>query len=103
MDVAPFEQLLKQTMGLDAASSGSAVVRRAVQERLATCQLPDEQAYWKRLGSSAPELQELIEAVVAWSCRRPGSSATRRRPSRRWHAFFAKTGGPRRRRRGCAC
>ncbi|MBT2334377.1 methyltransferase domain-containing protein [Variovorax paradoxus] len=78
MDVAPFEQLLKQTMGLDAASIGSAVVRRAVQERLAACQLPDAQAYWERLGSSAPELQELIEAVVVpetWFFRDPASFA----------------------------
>jgi len=78
MDVAPFEQLLKQTMGLDAASIGSAVVQRAVQERLAACQLPDAQAYWERLGSSAPELQELIEAVVVpetWFFRDPASFA----------------------------
>ncbi|WPH17633.1 CheR family methyltransferase [Variovorax paradoxus] len=78
MDVAPFEQLLKQTMGLDAASIGSAVVRRAVQERLAACRLPDAQAYWERLGSSAPELQELIEAVVVpetWFFRDPASFA----------------------------
>ena len=78
MDVAPFEQLLKQAMGLDAASIGSAVVRRAVQERLAACQLPDAQAYWERLGSSAPELQELIEAVVVpetWFFRDPASFA----------------------------
>ncbi|MGJ3703221.1 CheR family methyltransferase [Variovorax sp. AFSI2.2] len=78
IDVAPFEQLLKQAMGLDAASIGSAVVRRAVQERLAACQLPDAQAYWERLGSSAPELQELIEAVVVpetWFFRDPASFA----------------------------
>jgi len=78
MDVAPFEQLLKQAMGLDAASIGSAVVQRAVQERLAACQLPDAQAYWERLGSSAPELQELIEAVVVpetWFFRDPASFA----------------------------
>lgn len=78
MDVAPFEQLLKQAMGLDAASIGSAVVRRAVQERLAACQLPDAQAYLERLGSSAHELQELIEAVVVpetWFFRDPASFA----------------------------
>lgn len=78
MDVAPFEQLLKQAMGLDAASIGSAVVRRAVQERLAACQLPDAQAYLERLGSSASELQELIEAVVVgetWFFRDPASFA----------------------------
>jgi len=78
MDVARFEQLLKQTMGLDAASIGSAVVQRAVQERLAACQLPDAQAYWERLGSSAPELQELIEAVVVpetWFFRDPAAFA----------------------------
>jgi len=78
IDVAPFEQLLKRAMGLDAAAIGSTVVRRAVQERLAACQLPDAQAYWERLGSSAPELQELIEAVVVpetWFFRDPASFA----------------------------
>ncbi|MGJ7497967.1 CheR family methyltransferase [Variovorax sp. RT4R15] len=78
MDIARFEQLLKRTMGLDAASIGSAAVERAVQERLSACRLPDAQAYWELLSSSAPELQELIEAVVVpetWFFRDPASFA----------------------------
>ena len=76
MDTARFEQMLKQTMGLDAASIGSAAVERAVQERLAACRLPDPQAYWERLSRSGAELQELIEAVVVpetWFFRDPAS------------------------------
>ena len=78
MDTARFEHLLKQAMGLDAASIGSAAVERAVQERLSACRLPDPQAYWERLSRSGAELQELIEAVVVpetWFFRDPASFA----------------------------
>ncbi|KQV89506.1 protein-glutamate O-methyltransferase CheR [Pelomonas sp. Root1237] len=76
MDMTRFEQLLKQTMGLDAASIGSAAVERAVQERLSACGLADAQAYWERLCGSSVELQELIEAVVVpetWFFRDPAA------------------------------
>lgn len=76
MEIARFEQLLKQTMGLDAASIGSAAVERAVQERLSACRLADAQTYWERLSGSGTELQELIEAVVVpetWFFRDPAS------------------------------
>jgi chemotaxis protein methyltransferase WspC len=76
MDTTRFEQLLKQTMSLDAASIGSAAVERAVQERLSACQLADAQTYWERLSGSGTELQELIEAVVVpetWFFRDPAS------------------------------
>lgn len=76
MDTARFEHLLKQTMGLDAASIGSASVERAVQERLSACGLADAQAYWERLSGSGTELQELIESVVVpetWFFRDPAS------------------------------
>ena len=59
-----FNGLLKQAMGLDAASIGSAAVERAVQERMSSCKLDSPQAYWEHVGSSNAELQELIEAVV---------------------------------------
>src|SRR6266566_4795763 len=59
-----FEKLLKQTMGLDAASIGISAIERAVQTRLSACQLRDAQAYWDHLHASKTELQELIETVV---------------------------------------
>ncbi|HKY40189.1 MAG TPA: CheR family methyltransferase [Polyangiaceae bacterium] len=62
--IAEFEKLLKQTMGLDAASIGSAAVECAVRARQAACKLDDIRAYWQRVSSSKAELQELIETVV---------------------------------------
>lgn len=62
--VSDFENLLKLSMGLDAASIGSSAIERAVHERQAACRLKDVQAYWKHVSSSETELQELIEAVV---------------------------------------
>jgi hypothetical protein len=43
---------LKQTMGLDAASIGSAAVERAVQERLSACRLADAQTHHAAAASS---------------------------------------------------
>ena len=64
MVLAEFENLLKQEMGLDAASIGSASIERAVQERLGACKLKDLRAYWELVSTSESERQELIEAVV---------------------------------------
>jgi chemotaxis protein methyltransferase WspC len=64
MDAADFESLLKESMGLNAASIGSSAIERAVQERLAACNLQNRQAYWEHVRGSDTELQELIEAVV---------------------------------------
>lgn len=64
MQLIEFENLLKQAMGLDAASIGLSAIERAVQIRLAACKLKDPQDYWVQVNSSAVELQELIEAVV---------------------------------------
>jgi chemotaxis protein methyltransferase WspC len=61
---AEFEDLLKQTMGLDAASVGAAAIERAVQQRLAACGLRDADAYLERVLASTDERQELIEAVI---------------------------------------
>jgi len=61
---AELEKLLQQTMGLDAATIGSASIERAVQERQAACKLRDPQAYLDRVRTSEGELQKLIEAVV---------------------------------------
>ena len=41
MAFAEFEGLLKQTIGLDAASIGASAIERAVQERLSACGLAD--------------------------------------------------------------
>ncbi|HSI37884.1 MAG TPA: CheR family methyltransferase [Methylotenera sp.] len=64
MDYAEFEGLLKQAMGLDAASIGSSAIERAVQMRMLACELNDMLAYWELVQTSTTELQALIEAVV---------------------------------------
>jgi chemotaxis protein methyltransferase WspC len=61
---AKIEALLKQAMGLHAASIGSASVERAVRVRLAACGAATMADYWERLRNSRGELQELIEVVV---------------------------------------
>jgi chemotaxis protein methyltransferase WspC len=58
------EDLLKQEMGLDAASIGSSAIERAVQERLLICKMIDVRAYYEYVRGSQVELQELIEAIV---------------------------------------
>jgi chemotaxis protein methyltransferase WspC len=64
MGPGDFEALLRTSIGLNAASIGSSAVARAVQQRLAACQLRDPIAYWDRVRASDTELQALIEAVV---------------------------------------
>jgi chemotaxis protein methyltransferase WspC len=64
MGLAALEGLLKASMGLSAVSIGSAAIARAVQERLAACNLGDSLAYLERVRASGTELQALIEAVV---------------------------------------
>ena len=64
MGSADFEGLLRRSIGLNAASIGSAAIARAVQERLSACKLGDPAAYWERVRTSDTELQALIEAVV---------------------------------------
>lgn len=59
-----FANLLKQTMGLDAASIGDSAIERAVQERQSACKLKDTQAYWEHVLTCDAELQELVESVV---------------------------------------
>lgn len=78
MVIDRFETLLKQAMGLDAASIGSLAVERAVQERLSARKLPNLRTYWALLSGSDTELQALIEAVVVpetWFFRDPASFA----------------------------
>lgn len=64
MDYAEFENLLKQAMGLDAASIGSSAIEHAVQVRMSACELNDMLAYLELVRASTTELQALIEAVV---------------------------------------
>jgi chemotaxis protein methyltransferase WspC len=74
-----FENLLKNAMGLDTPSIGSAAIERAVRLRMATLGLKQADDYRQQLRSSADELQELIEAVVVpetWFFRDPEAFAT---------------------------
>jgi chemotaxis protein methyltransferase WspC len=73
-----FASLLRQSMGLDAASIGSGAIDRAVEERQSICGLKDPNAYWELAHASETELQELIEAVVVpetWFFRDPEAFA----------------------------
>ncbi len=64
MVLVEFTNLLKETMGLDAASIGASVIERAVQQRLEACDVQSAATYLEHVRSSETELQELIEAVV---------------------------------------
>jgi len=64
MPLADFEDLLKQAIGLDAASVGSATIERAIQLRMAVVGLIGLEDYWQLTSNSNHELQELVEAVV---------------------------------------
>jgi chemotaxis protein methyltransferase WspC len=59
-----FERLLKDAIGLHAASIGSPAIERAVQERMSACRILDAHAYWEHVTASSVELYELVEAVV---------------------------------------
>ena len=56
--------LLKRTMGMDAAAIGPSAIDRAVQDRRSALKFTDEEAYLNHLRVSESELTELIEAVV---------------------------------------
>jgi len=58
------EALLKERIGLDAASVGAGVIARAVEERRQVLGTNDPAAYWNLLHAVPDELQALIEAVV---------------------------------------
>jgi chemotaxis protein methyltransferase WspC len=64
MALSHIERLLKESIGLDAASIGVSAIERAVQERLVACRLTTEKEYWELVRGSNVELQALIEAVV---------------------------------------
>lgn len=62
--MSQFAVLLKQTMGLDVASVGPALIERAVQTRMEVLGLLDPHTYFLSLHGNAAELQELIELVI---------------------------------------
>lgn len=64
MQLNRIEQLLKQTMGLNAASIGSSAIQRAVHERMRRTHIDDSERYQQRLAASPEEIRELIELVV---------------------------------------
>lgn len=64
MAFADFANLLKASIGFDAASIGESAVERAVLERVSACGVAGPDAYWRLVCASPEELQELIEAVV---------------------------------------
>jgi chemotaxis protein methyltransferase WspC len=55
MACAEIEALLKQAMGLDAATIGEGGVERAVRARMAACRVPDVPSYISRLHESPAE------------------------------------------------
>jgi len=61
---AEIEQLLKETIGLDAASVGRPMIEHAVRARMALCGAKKPEAYWQQLRSSDVEMRELIETIV---------------------------------------
>ena len=64
MEQSNFEALLRETIGLDAASVGRDTVERAVKLRMRSCGVSKREDYWERLQASGDERQEFIEAVV---------------------------------------
>jgi chemotaxis protein methyltransferase WspC len=68
-----FEDVLRESIGLDAASIGSATVQRAVQQRQRACGLTGAD-YLAHVRESGAELQALIDEVVVpetWFFREP--------------------------------
>ncbi|HVW08433.1 MAG TPA: CheR family methyltransferase [Bryobacteraceae bacterium] len=69
-----FEQLLRETIGLDAGSIGSSTIDRAIRRRVAETGISSLEDYWISVKTSKEELQELVESVVVpetWFFRDP--------------------------------
>ena len=74
MTIGDFAGILRDAIGLDAASIGIASVERAVQLRMAATRAAGYAEYGQCVRESAAELQSLIEAVVVpetWFFRDP--------------------------------
>ncbi|WP_082408718.1 CheR family methyltransferase [Verrucomicrobium spinosum] len=70
--------LLKESIGVDAATMGKSVVTNAVRQRMAACGLQETGAYWNLLRRSDEELAQLVELVVVpetWFFRDPAAYA----------------------------
>ena len=64
MATQAIEELLKEIIGLDSASIGSATIDRSVRKRMLVCKSADEQVYFGLLKTSRIELQALIDEVT---------------------------------------
>ena len=64
MTLRDFKTLLREAMGLDAASIGDAAVEHAIRVRQRASHQPTRAGYWALVSSSKRELQSLIEAVA---------------------------------------
>ncbi|HWJ76139.1 MAG TPA: CheR family methyltransferase [Kaistia sp.] len=61
---ADIERLLRDTIGMNAASVSSSVIEFALKQRMAATQIAEPATYWRLVTESRQELQELINAVV---------------------------------------
>jgi chemotaxis protein methyltransferase WspC len=59
-----FENMLKETIGLDSTSIGSPAIESAVRSRMASLGLQHSEEYWELIRTSRDEFQELVETVV---------------------------------------
>lgn len=87
MSFAAIEQLLHQSMGLDAATVGASTIERAVADRMQACALATVDDYLSYLECSPLELQELTECVVVpetWFFRDEEAFAVLGRISAEW-------------------
>jgi chemotaxis protein methyltransferase WspC len=74
-----FFDFLKERIGLDVTSVGTAIIERAVRQRTTLSQAANAEEYWQLLQGSRDEQQALIEAVIVpetWFFRYPESFAT---------------------------
>jgi chemotaxis protein methyltransferase WspC len=74
-----FFDFLKERIGLDVTSVGTAIIERAVRQRVLAVPGRTTDDYWQSLQHSAQEQQALIEAVIVpetWFFRYPDSFAT---------------------------
>jgi chemotaxis protein methyltransferase WspC len=74
-----FFDFLKERIGLDVTSVGTAIIERAVRQRIIAVPGRTADEYWQGLQHSAQEQQALIEAVIVpetWFFRYPESFAT---------------------------
>jgi chemotaxis protein methyltransferase WspC len=74
-----FFDFLKERIGLDVTSVGSAIIERALRQRTTLSQAAHADEYWQLLQGSRDEQQALIEAVIVpetWFFRYPESFAT---------------------------